>query len=545
MAPFRSILIVGGGTAGWLAAAYLQRTLGANPGHRLDIHLVESPEIGTIGVGEATVPTLRQTLRILDIPETALFGHVDATLKNGIRFTGWRDGGDAASDHYDHPFESPVPMEGYSAMVHWLNLRQRGLMQAPFDEAGSVQTALFDALRSPKLMSSPNYDAPLPYAYHLDAGKLAAVLRDTATARGVRHSLAEVVSVQADDSGITGVTLADGQTLSADLYIDCSGFAGLLIDRALGVPWQSYADGLLCDRAVACPVAHPDERPPLRPYTTAAAQGAGWIWEIDLQSRCGTGYVYSSAHCSDDQALQTLVKHHGPRARLAEPRYLKMRVGHRERVWEKNCLSLGLASGFIEPLESTGIYLIEHALQQFLDYLPAHDQHDSGRAKYNRLISDLYDELRDFIVLHYTLSSRRDTPFWRDATDPERRSPALQALLNLWHDKVPHTTDINRRMSLFGPHNYFFILAGLQQLPATIGQSAFIAPASSQRVLAHIARVRQMAVQQSPSMSDYARKMHGAAAFAPRAAAAAQEGTQPAEGVPGGQPPRPLVLQAA
>ena len=200
--PYRSVLIVGGGTAGWLAAAFLQRTLCGDPANPVDIHLVESAEIGTIGVGEATVPTLRQMMRLLDIPESALFVGADATLKNGIRFVGWRQGGSAASDQYDHPFDPPVAMEGYSTMVHWLNLKQRGLVDAPYDRCGSVQTALFDGGLSPKMMNSPAYEAPVPYAYHLDAVKLAALLRGVAVSRGVRHTVAEVVSVQAGDEGI-------------------------------------------------------------------------------------------------------------------------------------------------------------------------------------------------------------------------------------------------------------------------------------------------------------------------------------------------------
>ena len=515
--PYRSVLIVGGGTAGWLAAAFLQRTLCGDPANPVDIHLVESAEIGTIGVGEATVPTLRQMMRLLDIPESALFVGADATLKNGIRFVGWRQGGSAASDQYDHPFDPPVAMEGYSTMVHWLNLKQRGLVDAPYDRCGSVQTALFDGGLSPKMMNSPAYEAPVPYAYHLDAVKLAALLRGVAVSRGVRHTVAEVVSVQAGDEGIRSVTLADGRALQADLFVDCSGFASLLIGKALDVPWVSYADSLLCDRAVACPVAHDNERSPLRSFTTATALPSGWAWEIDLQTRSGTGYVYAARHCSDDEALATLQRFHGNRSRLAEPRLLKMRIGHRARVWEKNCLSLGLASGFIEPLESTGIYLIEHALQQFIDYLPGSGSHVAGQAKYNSLISDLYDELRDFIVLHYTLSMRRDTPFWRDCTDPGRVSPSLAALLALWDEKLPHTTDINRKMSLFGANNYFFILAGLHRLPsAGIGQSRYIAPDSSRRVLAQVAQIREVALAQSPTMRDYTRKLVGATAHAPQ-----------------------------
>lgn len=331
MVPYRSILIVGGGTAGWLAAAYLQRILGNNPDAPIDIRVVESTEIGPIGVGEATVPTLRNMMRLLDIPESALFGEADATLKNGIRFVGWRNGGDAATDSYDHPFDPPMVMHGYSTIAHWLNLKQRGLTTQPYAQAGTVQTALFDANLSPKMMNSPNYEAPVTYAYHLDAVKLGRLLQRIAIERGVQHTIGEVESVDLNDAGIEAVHLKDGQRLAADLFVDCTGFAAVLIGKALEVPWVSYSDTLLCNRAVACPVAYDDANQPLRSYTQATAQNAGWAWEIDLQSRRGTGYVYSSAHCSDEQAWATLQRLNGERTALAEPRFLKMRIGHQAR----------------------------------------------------------------------------------------------------------------------------------------------------------------------------------------------------------------------
>ncbi len=508
MVPYRSILIVGGGTAGWMAAAYLQRVLGSNPELPVQIRLVEAPEIGSIGVGEATVPTLQATLQAMGIPESALFTQADATLKNGIRFVGWKHGGSAASDRYDHPFDPPVTLAGHSTMVHWMNLHQRGLSTKAFDEAGGVQTALYEKNLSPKFLNSPDYQAPITYAYHLDAIKLATLLRTVATSRGVQHSQGEVTEVEVGEAGIQAVRLKDGQRLTADLYIDCTGFASLLIGKALDVPWVSYADSLLCDRAVACPIAHPDAQQPLRSYTTATARGAGWTWEIDLQTRTGTGYVYSSAHCSDDEALATLRQLHGSAVPMAEPRLLKMRIGHRARMWEKNCLALGLAGGFIEPLESTGIYLIERALQSFLDYLPATPSATQGRSKFNALMGDLYDELRDFILLHYIISGRRDTPFWRDYTEEVAVPPSLQELLDLWNEKLPHNTDIQRKQSLFASGNYFYILAGLNRLPSQgIGPARYLPPAVSQEALAHIAKIRAAAVQQSPTMREYTQKM--------------------------------------
>ena len=512
---FKSILVVGGGTAGWLAAAYLQRTLCNNPAHPVAITLVESPEIGAIGVGEATVPTLRQTLRLLDIPETTLFTQAEATLKNGIRFIGWRNGGDVHSDRYDHPFENPIGMHGFPMGMHWLNLKQDGMTDAECADAICLQTALFDALRSPKQMQSPNYEAPLPYAYHLDATLLAQLLRNTATARGVQHIEGKVVSVAKGDDGIRSVTLENGRELAADLFVDCTGFRSLLIGE-LESPWISFADSLLCDRAVACPVAY-DDSAPLRPYTTCTAKDAGWTWEIDLQSRRGTGYVYSSAFCDEAQAEATLRAHNGTARPLAEMCHLKMRTGHRARMWEKNCLALGLASGFLEPLESTGIYLVEYALQTFIDYLPAAGKEGRNQQRYNALMSDMYQELRDFVVMHYVLSQRRDSPFWRAYAEDGRIPASLREQLELWDEKIPSVSDINRRVSLFGPANWFYILAGMQRLPQLgAGALPFIPPELSRQSLAHVAAARKNALLHSPSLHDYVRKVRSAIANAPR-----------------------------
>jgi tryptophan halogenase len=516
MNPLRSIVIVGGGTAGWLAACYLQRTLGTDPVTAPRITLIESPEIGAIGVGEATVPTLRTTMQALGLPESALFAEAEATLKNGIRFVGWRQGGPADTDAYDHPFDVPIPFNGFPVSMHWLNLKQRGVALPSMAECSTVQTALFDNHKSPKLMHSPDYQAPLAYGYHLDAVRLAALLQQTAIGRGVQHVVGEVVRVDSGPEGIEAVRLADGSRHAGDFFIDCSGFRALLLHKALGVPWVSFDDWLPCDRAVAFPVAHESAQSPLRSYTTATAKAAGWTWEIDLQSRRGTGYVYASSHCSDDEAVETLRAHNAGREALAEPRLLRMRVGHHAKAWEKNCLALGLAGGFIEPLESTGIYLIEFALQLFVDHLPGVGGDESCRDAFNHTVSDLYDELRDFVVAHYALSMRRDTPFWRQCTDPARLPPSLTRLLRLWDSKLPSPTDLAKRLSLFGPANWLFVLAGMHHLPSRgIGQGPYLAEEISRKAIEHVRGIRELASKQSPTMRDYGQKQRAAYANRP------------------------------
>lgn len=507
----RNIVIVGGGTAGWLAACYLQRTLAGNPEAGVRIRLVESREIGTIGVGEATVPTLRGTLAALGIGESALFTACDAGLKNGIRFVGWREGGDAGNDRYDHPFDGITPYDGYSMAAHWMNLKQRGASVPPLADACLAQTALFDVNASPKPMAAPDFQAPVTYAYHLDAIKLAALLKKTAIERGVEHIVGDVVDVKRNADGVESLGLADGTRLAGDFFFDCSGFHSLLLGKSLEVPWESYADLLPCDRAVAMPWAYAEANAPMRSYTTATAQAAGWTWEIDLQSRTGAGYVYSSADCSDEEALATLKRQMAGRESLADPRVLKMRVGRHQRSWQGNCMALGLAGGFIEPLESTAIYLIEYALQLFVDHLPAPGGLERCRARVNQLMAEIYEELRDFVLLHYVLSQRRDSTFWRRITEEVALPASLVSTLQLWEAKLPSPSDMRHRISLFGAHNWLFIMAGLHWLPEHgIGQTAYMPVASSVAAMKHVQQLRQQAATHSPSLRDYVRKLRAA-----------------------------------
>ncbi len=509
MSDIQSIVIVGGGTAGWLAACYLQRTLGAARHAPLPITLVELPAVGTLGTEEATVPTLRGTMQALGLPETALFTDADATLTNGIRFNGWRCGGPAPDDSYDHPFDVPMPFHGFATTAHWLNLRQRGLTQQPMAQACTVQTTLFDGHLSPKLMDSPDYQAPVSYGYHLDAAKLAMLLQQTALARGVRHVPGRVARVQRGEAGIESVELSDGRRIEGSFFVDCTGSQSLLLQQALGVPWVSYAGWLPCDRAVSMPVAYAREHEPLRSFTTATAQAAGWTWEMDLQSRRGTGHVYASRFCSDDEAVHVLRQAQGTHRPLAEPRLQVLRVGHAARVWEQNCLALGAAGGFMEPLESTGLYAVEWMLKLFVDHVAPAGDSSGCRARVNRLCADHFEELRDFIVAHYALSQRRDTPFWRAATEAVL-PPRLAELLALWDTKVPTPTDLDRRLSMFGTPDWTFILAGLHRLPSRgIGLSGHISPEISLKALAHVKGIRQQASQQSPTMRDYLRSLQG------------------------------------
>ncbi len=510
MSDIESIVIVGGGTTGWLAACFLQRALGAVRQAPLPITLIESPRIAGVGVGEATLPTLRGIMQALGLPEAALFGAADATLNNGVRFHGWRSGGTTPGDTYDHPFDAPPPFGGFATTAHWLNLMQRGLTQQPMAQACTVQTTLFDGHQSPKLMDSPDYQAPVSYGYHLDADKLAMLLQQTALRRGVRHVQGEVAQVQRGAAGIEAVDLADGRRFAASFFVDCSGADARLLQQALGVPWVSYADWLPCDRSVALPVAHAREDQPLRSHTAITAQDSGWSWELDLQSRRGTGHVYASRFCSDDEALHQLQRLNAGHQPLAAPHLTRLRPGHAARIWEQNCLALGAAAGFVEPLEATGLLVVEWALQMFVDHVAPSGNSAVCRDRLNRLAGGFHEELRDFIVAHYALSQRRDTPFWRACTDPAALPPRLVELLALWDAKVPTATDLDSRLSPFGPSNWSYLLAGLHRLPSQgIGLAAHISAEVSQQALAHVRDIRRAASEQSPTMRDYLRSQRG------------------------------------
>lgn len=507
MSDIQSIVIVGGGTTGWLAACFLQRALDASRQAPLPITLIESPRIAAVGVGEATLPTLRGMLQALGLPETELLKATDATFNNGLRFHGWRTGSHAGDDVYDHPFEAPPPFSGFATTAHWLNLYQRGLTRQPMAQACSAQTMLFDGHLSPKLMDSPDYQAPVNYGYHLDAAKLAMLLQQTAIARGVRHLQGEVAHVSRGADGIDGieaVTLADGRRVAGSFFIDCTGADSLLLQRALGVPWVSYADWLPCDRTVVMPVAHGGDDRTLRSHTAVTARDAGWSWDLDLQSRRGLGYAYASRFCSDDEAAHQLRGLAGGLRPLAPPQVKALRTGHAARAWEQNCLALGAACGVVEPLAPTRLFMVEWLLQIFVDHVAPSGDSGACRARVNRLVGSFHAELRDFVVAHYALSQRRDTPFWRACTEEVTLPPQLAELLALWDTKVPTSTDLDGRLSPFGPSNWSYLLAGLHRLPSRgIGLAAHISAEVSLKAMEHVKGIRQLAAEKSPTMLAY------------------------------------------
>jgi tryptophan 7-halogenase len=401
----RDIVIIGGGTAGWMAGAALAKVLG--PG--TSIRLVESEEIGIVGVGEATVPHLKLFNQVLEIDEIEFVKQTQGTFKLGIEFVDWGRLG----ERYVHGFGSIGHDYGLLPFYqYWLKLSGAG--KAADIGAYSLNTA---AAPRGKFMTSAN-DVPansplanIAYAYHFDAGLYARYLRRYAEARGVKRIEGRVVDVmlRAEDGFIAGVTLQDGQRLLGELFVDCSGFRGLLIEGALHTGYEDWTHWLPCDRALAVPCENVG---PPTPFTRSTARGAGWQWRIPLQHRTGNGYVYSSAHISDDEAAATLMANLDGRP-LAEPRKLQFTTGMRRKFWNKNCVALGLASGFMEPLESTSIYLIQSGIARLINLLPDRDFSPVLIDRYNAQAAFEFERIRDFLILHYWATERRDTSFWR------------------------------------------------------------------------------------------------------------------------------------
>lgn len=501
--PIRRILIVGGGTAGWLTAAFLAKTLGTNAPDGVDITLVESSEIGIIGVGEGTFPSIKGTLAAIGIPEALFIRECNATFKQGIQFKHWvrtpGTPGTPGHDHYFHPFSTPSQRPGGPELLPYWLLGAAGEGRA-FAEAATMQKRVADASHAPKRASDADFVGPLNYAYHFDAGRFATLLCTHAKSLGVQHQLATVERVELDAQGaIAGVVTRELGTLDADLYIDCTGFRAALIGGALGSPFRNLNDTLFVDRAVAVQV--PYERPdtPIPSYTISTAHEAGWSWDIGLQQRRGVGYVYSSRHTDEGRAEELLRQHIGPAVEGLSPRLLKLNVGYREMQWVKNCVAVGLSGGFLEPLESSGIGLIETAAYLIGFLFPA-DGNTAPAAKYfNEFMKARYERIVDFVKLHYCLTQRRDTAFWRDNGDPASIPDSLQDKLAMWRCRPPHRLDFITDLEMYPPSSWQYVLHGMEYgCDITASRTAYPRMADAQREFTVIARLAEHALTDLP-----------------------------------------------
>ncbi len=446
-APIRRVVIAGGGTAGWMVAAALSKTLGKV----LDITLVESDEIGTVGVGEATIPTLVTFHRILEINEQEFMAATQATFKLGISFENWRDLG----RHYIHSFGITGKDHWTAGFQHfWLKGRERGLAGDYGDYCLELKAAL------------ENRFAHLPrggmnYAFHMDAGLYARFLRRFSEGYGVRRIEGRIAEVVADRESqrIQALRLDSGDTIDGDLFIDCTGFRGLLIDKTLGAQWEDWSQWLHCDSAIALQTSSVGDAVP---YTRSIARDAGWQWRIPLQHRVGNGIVYGSRFIDDEHARQTLLGNVQGEL-LTEPRVIRFRPGQRRRTWTGNCVAIGLASGFLEPIESTSIHLIQRGVLRLLQLFPSAGISQADVDEYNRQTTWEIEHIRDFIILHYHVTDRQDTPFWR--TCREMDVPAsLHHRIELFRDsgRVFRMPD-----ELFAENSWIQVMLGQGIVPRT------------------------------------------------------------------------------
>jgi tryptophan halogenase len=459
VSPVRKIVIVGGGTAGWLTAGIIAaKHQGRMPGG-FSVTLVESPTTPIIGVGEGTWPTLRTTLAKIGVSETDFIRECDAAFKQGAKFARWTTG--AAEDAYYHPLMLPQGFARVNLVPHWLG----GGAAESFCDAVCPQGKLCDDGLAPKTIATPEYEADANYSYHLDAGKFAPFMqRHCTTKLGVRHVLADVTRVDlTEDGDIRAIETRQAGTIEGDLFVDCTGFRALLIGEALGVPFKDCSDVLFGDTALAIQVPYSDENSPIATHTISTAQSAGWIWDVGLPARRGVGYVYSSSHTSDVAGERELREYLGPAGEHASPRKIPIRAGHRETSWKRNCVAIGLAAGFLEPLESSAIVLIELSAKLIAEQMPVNREvMDVVAKRFNATTEYRWGRIVDFLKLHYVLTQRTDSAFWRDNLSPESIPDRLQELLLLWKYQAPWFHDeFDRVEEVFPAASYQYVLYGM------------------------------------------------------------------------------------
>ena len=488
--PVREIVIVGGGTAGWMTAAALARFLGDG---RRTIRLIESESIGTVGVGEGTIPPMLEFNQLLGLPEQVFLAETKASFKLGIEFVGWGSEG----ERYFHPFgHMGHSLEGVSFHQFWLKHRHQPGVGPLTAYSMSTAAALNGRFAHPAQdRRSPL--SSLAYAYHLDAGLYARLLRGYAEARRVERLEGRIVGVDRhpETGHVAAVRLEDGRAVGGQLFIDCSGFRSLLLGQTLGVPFEDWSHWLPCDRAIAVPTERTE---PLLPYTRATAHPAGWQWRIPLQHRTGNGHVYSSAHMSDEEAERILVENLDA-DRVGPFNRLSFKAGRHARSWEANVIAIGLSSGFLEPLESTSIYLIQFGIQKLFALFPDLRFAAVERDEYNRAMVESYDWVRDFIILHYQ-ATRRKEPFWKDV----RSAPmpdSLRRKIDLFADKG---RVFRYKDELFELPSWLAVMLGQGIMPE--GYDPLVDSLSDRQVLAGMAELRngyQSAASALPHHADF------------------------------------------
>ena len=451
----RHIVIVGGGSAGWLSAGVIAA---AHPA--LHITLVESPDVAPIGVGEGTWPTMRDTLSKIGVSETDFFRECDAAFKQGSKFSGWVTGQD--DDYYFHPFVLPHGYSDTPLAGRW----QERHADVPFADLVSFQPHLCAQGRAPKQAATPEYAAVANYGYHLDAGKFGLFLRQHCTAKlGVQFVQDHVVAINSHENGdIASLQMREHGAIEGDLFVDCSGMQSLLLGQHYGVELMSQKQVLFNDSALAIQVPYASDDSPIASQTTSTAQDCGWIWDIGLPTRRGVGYVYSSAH-TDDLAAETVLRRYLEKTGTPDAgsaRKLVFQPGYRRQFWHRNCVAIGLSAGFIEPLEASALALVELSAAMLSDEMPAtRDVMDIVARRFNEAFTYRWERVIDFLKLHYVLSKRTDSAYWRDNRDPASIPERLTEMLALWRYRAPSRYDFARIDEVFPSASYQYVLYGM------------------------------------------------------------------------------------
>ncbi|MYM70255.1 tryptophan 7-halogenase [Pseudoduganella sp. FT55W] len=455
----KRIVIVGGGSAGWMTAGLIAADHGAAAG--VQVTLIESPDVAPIGVGEGTWPSMRDTLHRIGVSESDFFRECDASFKQGSRFNRWVNGGE--QDYYFHPFVLPQGYGEVDLPQQWQ--AQHG--QVPFADLVSFQPHLCVQGRAPKQVVTPEYAAVANYGYHLDAGKFGVFLRKHCLEKlGVHYVPDHVVGINSHENGdIASLQTQKHGALEGDLFIDCTGMQSLLLGQHYGIPLIPQHQVLYNDSALAVQIPYASEDYPIASQTSSTAQSAGWIWDIGLPSRRGVGHVYASSYISDEQAeaeLCAYIAATGGPSEIPPPRKLSFAPGYREKFWHRNCVAIGLSAGFIEPLEASALAIVEMSAAMVSDELPAtRATMDIVARRFNEAFTYRWERVIDFLKLHYVLSQRRDTPYWRDNTDPARLPERLADLLRLWQHRAPSRGDFYRIEEVFPSASYQYILYGM------------------------------------------------------------------------------------
>ncbi|MEX2124098.1 MAG: tryptophan halogenase family protein [Woeseia sp.] len=461
------VVVVGGGSAGWLTAGVLAAEHCAKSAAGIRVTLVESPDVNPIGVGEGTWPTMRDTLRKMGVSETEFIRECDASFKQGTKFVRWVTG--ATEDYFYHPFVLPQGYGEVNLVAEW---RARH-PATPFADLVSYQPHLCERGRAPKQNTTPEYAAVANYAYHLDAGKFGQFLQRYCTDKlGVTHVLDHVRAVNSADNGDLESLQTDAHgVIEGDLFIDCSGFSSLLLAQHYKIPFVSRNDTLFNDSALAMRVPYAEDDSPIASQTIATAQAAGWIWDIGLPSRRGIGHVYSSAHTTDEEAELALRRYveraTGQRADTFEsPRKISFNPGHREKFWHHNCVAVGMSAGFIEPLEASALALVELSAAMISDELPATRQvMDIVARRFNDRFAYRWDRVIEFLKLHYILSKRIDSEFWLDNRRVETIPDRLRESMTLWRYQPPSRSDFFQIEEIFPSASYQYVLYGMNFQP--------------------------------------------------------------------------------